>query len=42
MKHQRRYHITQSLKTFLVGGDRHDDIDRSADTAEKKDSAQYI
>ena len=39
MTYQLRYHITQSLKTFGVGGDRHDDIYRSADTAEEKDTA---
>ena len=42
MKHQRRYHNGESLKTFLMIGDRHDNVDRSADTAEEKETAQYI
>ena len=42
MTYQLRYHITQSLKSFLLVGDRHDNVDRSADTAEEKDADRYI
>ena len=42
MTYQLRYHIAKSLKTFLLVGDRHDNVDRSADAADEKETAQYI
>ena len=42
MKYQLWYHTAECLKTFLLVGDRHDNIDRSADATEEKKTAQYI
>jgi hypothetical protein len=42
VSYQRRYHFSESLESFLLCADRHDDIDSSADTAEKQDPTQYI
>jgi hypothetical protein len=42
MTDQSRYHFSESLETFFVCADRHDNVNGSANAAEKEESAQYI
>ena len=42
MKYQRRNRLRKSGETFHVRGDRHDDINASADAGQKQQTTQYI
>ena len=42
VKYEYRNHLAESRKSFRMCGDRHDDVDGSADAGQKQDTAQYI